>query len=463
MDPTRRGNYLPVQQERQLEHLAVLGTLPPGLRGTLFRNGPNPRFPADDQHWFLGDGMVHAFSFGDPGSAGGVSYRNRWVRTERWHAEGRAGHALSSRPGGRSSDTATDANADREAPRGVANTNILQHAGHLLALEEGHAPAGLDPATLDTLGKITLPVGDGPFTAHPKRDPETGALWFFGARSEGVVSRAIRLGAVAADGRMLMQARIEAPYPALVHDFAVTSHHIVIPLFPLVPDLPRAAAGGPWLQWEPGRGAFLGVMRRDDPAATLRWLAVDSCFSFHVMNAWEDADSLSIDLMQCDKPSLFPDAEGRRVAGPTTLWRWRIDLSRPDAPVERRQLSTLPGEFPQIDLRTTGFRHRHGFFAATTHDTELDTICHRDEHTGREALFVAPAGDTLSEPVFVPRAPDAGEGDGWLLAVQYRAAEDRSDLVILDTDAVESGPIATVQLPCRVPNGFHGSFVGAAS
>ena len=318
MDPTRRGNYLSVQQERHLEHLPIRGTLPPGLRGTLFRNGPNPRFPAEGQHWFLGDGMVHAFSFGDSG----VGYRNRWVRTARWHEEDRAGRALVDHPGRRSSGAA-DADVLREAPHGVANTSILRHAGHLLALEEGHAPTGLDPDTLETLGETTLPVGGGPFTAHPKRDPDTGAVWFFGARSEGVVSRAIRLGALAADGRMLMQARIEAPYPALVHDFALTARHIAIPLFPLVPDLARAAAGGPWLQWEPGRGAFLGVMRRDDPVATLRWLPVESCFSFHLMNAWENADTLSIDLMQCDAPSLFPDVEGRRATGPTTLWRWR--------------------------------------------------------------------------------------------------------------------------------------------
>ena len=455
MDQTKQGNFLPVQQERRLERLPVLGALPAGLRGTLFRNGPNPRVPDTDLHWFLGDGMVHAFTFEGAGPAGGVSYRNRWVRTARWHAEDRAARGCRDETGG--------AHAGRDAPRGTANTSILRHAGHLLALEEGHAPASLDPDTLETLGETTLPVGDGPFTAHPKRDPRTGALWFFGARSEGSVSRAIRLGAVAADGRMLMQARIEAPYPALVHDFALTARHIVIPVFPLVPDLARAAAGGPWLQWEPGRGAFLGVMRRDDPEATLRWLPVESCFSFHVMNAWEDADTLSIDLMHSDAPSLFPDAQGRRATGPTTLWRWRIDLSRPDAAIERRQLSTLPGEFPQIDLRATGDRHRHGFFAASTHGADLDTVCHRDERTGHEALFAAPAGDTLSEPVFVPREPGAAEGDGWLLAVQYRAAETRSDLVVLDTHDVEAGPIATVQLPCRVPNGFHGSFVGAAA
>ena len=38
------------------------GKLPPGLRGTYLRNGPDSRVPAlfpEATHWFDGDGMVH--------------------------------------------------------------------------------------------------------------------------------------------------------------------------------------------------------------------------------------------------------------------------------------------------------------------------------------------------------------------------------------------------------------------
>jgi carotenoid cleavage dioxygenase len=71
---------------------------------------------------------------------------------------------------------------------------------------------------------------------------------------------------------------------------------------------------------------------------------------------------------------------------------------------------------------------------------------------------VLPGPDVAGEPIFVPRAPGAEEGDGWLLSVVYRGAERRSDLLVLDARNVERAPIATVQLSHRVPFGFHGNW-----
>ena len=41
----------------------------------------------------------------------------------------------------------------------------------------------------------------------------------------------------------------------------------------------------------------------------------------------------------------------------------------------------------------------------------------------------------------------------------YDAADDSSDLVILDGSAPGTDPVARVHLPQRVPFGFHGSWV----
>ena len=70
----------------------VRGELPKELAGTLYRNGPNPQFAPRDSnhHWFIGDGMIHAFHVSD----GRVSYRNRWVRTPKWELEHKAHRAL---------------------------------------------------------------------------------------------------------------------------------------------------------------------------------------------------------------------------------------------------------------------------------------------------------------------------------------------------------------------------------
>lgn len=87
----RCGNSTPIAAEYDLMDLPVAGEMPRGLYGTLFRNGPNPQFDdGGESHWFLGDGMVHAFTLAE----GRASYRNRWVRTHKWRAENAAGRPL---------------------------------------------------------------------------------------------------------------------------------------------------------------------------------------------------------------------------------------------------------------------------------------------------------------------------------------------------------------------------------
>ncbi len=63
------------------------------------------------------------------------------------------------------------------------------------------------------------------------------------------------------------------------------------------------------------------------------------------------------------------------------------------------------------------------------------------------------------EPIFVPRSADAPEGDGFLLSYVYREKINRSDLVILDAQHIDAEPLAIIQLPHRVPFGFHGCWV----
>ena len=91
----------------------------------------------------------------------------------------------------------------------------------------------------------------------------------------------------------------------------------------------------------------------------------------------------------------------------------------------------------------------------------FDSIAHVDLKTGKRTTYSFAAGDAPGEPVFVPRSAEAPEGDGWVIATVYRAAENRSDLVIFDAQALAAGPIAIAKVPRRVPFGFHGNWRGA--
>ena len=68
-------------------------------------------------------------------------------------------------------------------------------------------------------------------------------------------------------------------------------------------------------------------------------------------------------------------------------------------------------------------------------------------------------GRGAGEPVFVSRQGGTAEDDGWILATVYDAASDRSDVVILDASDISGPEVARIQLPVRIPHGFHGNWV----
>ena len=42
--PQLRGNYAPINFEAQIQDLVVEGSIPEDLSGSLYRNGPNPKY-----------------------------------------------------------------------------------------------------------------------------------------------------------------------------------------------------------------------------------------------------------------------------------------------------------------------------------------------------------------------------------------------------------------------------------
>ncbi len=304
-----KGNLAPVRKEITAFGLPVIGDLPRELSGTLYRNGPNPQFePRGHHHWFAGDGMVHAFRI----EAGGVSYRNRWLRTPKFEWERAQGRAVF---GAFGNPTDTDP-AALGKDFGVANTNVVSHGGRLLALEESHLPFAFDPLTLESHGYHdfggALPrTLEGRFTAHPKIDPVTGDMFGYSYSGSGLFDTRMSLIVIGADGALRRRAFFDAPYCAFVHDFLLTDRHIVFPILPVVGSMDRARAGAPPYAWEGNRPGYLGVLERDAPIETLRWFEVEPCYVFHVFNAWSEGNRVFCDVMHSKRTAVFPDVDGR--------------------------------------------------------------------------------------------------------------------------------------------------------
>jgi carotenoid cleavage dioxygenase len=429
------GNFAPVARETEAFDLAVEGALPPELSGVFMRTGPNPaREPSP--HWFLGDGMIHGLRI----ERGRVRwYRNRYVETALRM------RALSPR----------DPAVFMDKAASTANTNIVRHGGRILALEEAHFPYEID-AELGTRGQVDFSGRlKTALTAHPKICPETGEMLAFGY---SFMPPFLTYHRFSAAGDLVQSEEIPVGGPTMMHDFAASRRRVAFMDLPIVFDLETAMAGGMPYRWSDDYPARLGVMPREGSAGDLKWFDIPACYVFHPLNAYDDGETLVIDVARYEK---------MWVTGfnhPARLHRFRLDLASGRARGE--DLSDLSIEFPRLRDSRAGLKNRYGY-AVTTHEAaapgfNLGTrIVKFDLDRGTSEIAELGAGRAPSEAVFAAAGP--GEDEGYLLAIVYDAARDASDFIVLDARDVAKGPVARVGLPQRVPFGFHAAWFADAA
>jgi carotenoid cleavage dioxygenase-like enzyme len=428
-----QGNFAPVSEEVTATDLSVEGAIPRDLGGFFVRNGPNPRPGEAPEHWFLGDGMLHGVELRD-GKA--TWYRNRWVRTKQFEGEGQY----------------VDEQGNVDFTFGPANTHIVRHAGCMLALVEAGYPTEVT-AELETVGihdfdgKLTTPM-----TAHPKFDSATGEMIFFGY---GFFPPYLTYHVVDPDGALVRSEEITVKGPTMIHDFGVTSDHVVWMDLPVVFDLEMAMRSEMPYRWDASYGARLGVMPRSGSDADVRWFEIEPCYVFHPVNAYDDGPRVVMDVVR------YPDLwkSGGNDFPAASLWRWTIDPT--GGSVSEEQIDDQPIEFPRFDERLAGLGYRYGYALQTESSVAGGArgVLRYDLRSGAVGRYEMGRGRAAGEAVFVPAGGGSGEDEGWLMTYVYDAARDGSDFVILDASDPGAAPVATVSLPQRVPFGFHGSWI----
>lgn len=454
-----REAWKPAPDERSYAVAKIEGEIPRELHGTLYRNGPSqavlPTAGYAALHLFDGDALVHAFRFDD----GSLHYTGRYVRDAGFvhrAARGAASTGFCNFPA---------AEPDPDAPLPYPpNTNVVWHAGRLMAMVEAAYPIALDPRTLATGETIRFadPMLGISTSAHPKVDGRTGQMWVHGYQP---IEPYAALYCVEPDGRCSLAEPLDLPYPVMMHDLAITEHHVVVLLAPVTFDLSRGACLRDWFRWEPEKGLRFGVRRRE-PGAALQWFDAPSPgFVFHPGNAFEHDGKIVMDA--CTYPDggalleqLAVYRSGQRIPGAGAHpFLYELDLAR--GTCSERQLDDRVAEFPRLDDRRVGHRNRFGYAVIGSDGLVgpgTSTLVKYDRTGGPNALHDFGALCYPGEPVFVPRAPDAEEDDGFVLTVVYDGGSGRSRLVVLDARRFDGPPLATAHLEHRVPLGFHGNF-----
>ncbi len=462
-DPFLTGYFAPSGVECDAPDLVVEGELPRDLVGTYYRNGPDPLHPPrpnDTYHWFDGDGMIQCFNI----EGGRVSWRNRWVRSEKFKRELAAGERLFGVFGNPMMGDPAVAGVEYN----TANTHIVEHAGKLLALMEGALPTQIKQHTLETLGVYDFDGKiQGPVTAHPKFDAETGEMIFFGYSATGPASKALRYSVADRSGKIVRNEYFDAPFAAMVHDFFVTKTHAIFPIFPLTVSIERVMSGGPMMAWEPDKGTHFGVIPRNGTAADVKWYTMEPRFMFHMMNAWTDGTKLHADVTGSNATQFAPKLNGEMASVSDgvapTFRRWTLDLADNTGTIKEELLDDVACEFPRTDDRVGTLPYRHGYAVGTPGKTltNFNHVIHFDTKTGKRQMY-GPGDDVmLGEAVFAPRQGATAEGDGYLVVLGYDQSVNKSQLMILDAQNVAKGPVAVAKVPMRIPAGFHGSWIGA--
>eukprot|EP00899_Mesostigma_viride_P017273 jgi/Mesvir1/25547/Mv01788-RA.2 len=278
-----------------------------------------------------------------------------------------------------------------------------------------------------------------------------------------------------ADGRLRHSVPITLPRPVVMHDFGITERYALFLDLPFTFSLADMVKNGKLpIQWQPQHGARLGVLPRyaaDD--SQIKWIPFPTKYLFHVANSWEEGDDI-IKIVGYPTPEM--DLANADISQPRMVL-YTVELST--GRVTEQQLSPDRADMPAINRSKLGRRSRYiysavfepiGFKIVGVMKMDMDRApgvnvpCVGDAGSAAAAgcevgRVIFGPGCNNSEAAFVPRAGAEEEDDGYLVLYMHNDKTNKSKFVVLDAKTMSPTPLAEVELPQRVPYGFHGTFL----
>jgi len=449
----------------------IEGTIPEQIRGTLYRNtvalfernGLRKRTMLD------GDGMVQSFRFSEKGA----HYRNRFVRTEKYLDESKAGRFLyptfsTQAPGGWWNNFWPGSRVKSHAQISVYIRN-----NKLYAFDESSIPYELDPETLATIGPSRFGLAEGMsiYGAHSKIDPVTDEWILFGLHFGKDVTLHVTI--FHPDGSLKLHKTFSLPRYVYIHDFFATEKYLVFTLHPayisylgFLFGLDSMADG---VRWKPDQGNVIMIVDRSLTMEPVM-IETDPRFMWHSLNSFDSQDKIIADFVGYDNPDHFlgPDPpffammEGRKGSYiyPGVVRRYIID------PVSKMisEDILLKGnhDWPMINRNLQTRQHRFGYFARARGDdylwsgmTRLDTV------SGQVDMYDFDTGVFCGEPIFVPvpghhYISGASDEPGWIVSLCYNGNTKKSFVAVFRADRLSDGPIAFVHMDHHSPFSMHG-------
>jgi carotenoid cleavage dioxygenase-like enzyme len=452
-NPYLQNNFAPIHEESDFENLIVKGEIPTNLQGAYMRNGSNPAFdPISYTYPIDGDGMIHAMYF-----VGKVHYRNRYVKTKGLLLEQKLGRAIY---GGIAMPIPPDPkligpNDDPGPFKNGAFIHIIKHAQRYLAMWEGGSAYEMDQ-DLNTIEEwhpgTTIPLHVGP---HTRLDPDSNDLYLI---NYDLVPPFLTYHRVNSEGNLVESRSIDKPNSTMMHDFVMTKNYLIFFDCPAVFNLEAAEQGGSVLQWCPELGSNIAIVARHNKDKPILWLKTKAFFVFHFANAYEEENKIIVDYARHNALKFGLNNKETGDDKPPKMVRMEIDLQTQT--LQEVPLAPYTAEFPTFNTHFTSKPYQF-IYAPTRKIGELltyDALVKYDLTTKTTAIQDFSGQYQISEAVFAAQPNAQSEDEGYLLLFAYDKKRNASDFLILDAKDIEKPPIATIQLPRRVPHGLHGSW-----
>ncbi|MEH2359176.1 carotenoid oxygenase family protein [Nostoc sp.] len=450
------------------------GKIPDGLRGTLYRNGPARLERGSDAYGglrqrvgsFDGDGAILGVHFTDAG----VTAVYRYVQTPEYQAETEADRFLY---GVYSTHTPGPIwKRWGQKIKNPANTSVLALPDKLLALWEGPAtnPYALDLQTLETKGLDDLGALENglPYSAHYKRDSETGEIFNFGIS----VGSSIQLNLYKSDrtGKIIQKAALKLDRYSLMHDFVLTQRYLVFFMPPMrlkiLSLLLRLTTFSESLLWQPQLGTQVLIFDRENLSLVSRG-ETEPWFNWHFGNGYEDEDgSVILDVVrysdfQQTNEYLREIATGKaQTVQRGSLWQVRLNPQTAKVTATQEVINRRC-EFPVVQRSQVGQPWRYTYVSLMPQGTDtgeeyFDAIARFDYKT--ETLTEADLGENryTSEPIHAQDSQNPEQG--WVLTVVYDGNSHSSEIWVFDSDRLDAEPICKLGLPSVIPHSFHGTW-----
>jgi carotenoid cleavage dioxygenase-like enzyme len=467
-NPYLHDNYAPVTDEHVNIPVEVTeGKIPDDLEGIFVRIGPNP-LPGWSKryHWFDGHGMLHNLRF----KSGKITYTNQFVKTPRYVIEKRLGKDYFLRIGelvGVSGifkaiifPYVLKAHGLTPLTAGPANTDTVIFNHKLYVLNEGNLPfeATLnDDGTLNEVGYTTFNgVLNYPVSAHPKIDYHTNSMLFHSYSPDPQLMKkhgSIKFGELLSDGSVRNYRGIFSDHTSFAHDMMITKNWIVLYDSSVHFDISKIVQGKSVFNWKPD--STMKVMLVCRKTGEVMTFDVGRPHSIvHPMNAWEENDGTVVmwapigdhmDLELDSRSNCFYMSEIRISPISGTISMERLD-------------NTYNQEFCSIRRDFYGRYAQYGvagILDTSSQDGVFRGFIIWDLQEKKPAKIVHFAKDEFGgEPVVIAKPETAGSRDFYIGTFVYNSVTEISSFLLYEEDKL----VARLNMPYRVPYGFHGKW-----